>query len=185
MRGFERGRNLDKLGMHAQDTAELFFSDVEVPAANLLGEEGKGFRHLMSTLAASRASLAATTTHDIYVPLSGHGVNDPKTFRMGRWFALAWGIILTGGALLFPEGRTPVVVIALSIASFTQGALLGGFAALSGLITLDAVDHAIRAKFGGRVAEGNVAAAAEVLHVITKYDFHGSPPSPSSKAAGP
>jgi Na+/proline symporter len=46
---------------------------------------------------------------------------------MGRWFALAWGVALTGGALLFPEGKTPVVVIALSIASFTQGALLGGF----------------------------------------------------------
>ena len=38
MPGFTRGRNLDKLGMHAQDTSELFFTDVEVPAANLLGE---------------------------------------------------------------------------------------------------------------------------------------------------
>ncbi len=43
MAGFERGRNLDKIGLKAQDTAELFFDDVRVPVANLLGEEGAGF----------------------------------------------------------------------------------------------------------------------------------------------
>ena len=43
MDGFERGRNLDKIGLHAQDTAELFFSEVAVPSSNLLGEEGQGF----------------------------------------------------------------------------------------------------------------------------------------------
>ena len=58
MPGFERGRNLDKMGMHAQDTAELFFSDVEVPAANLLGEEGKGFYYLMGNLAQERLGIA-------------------------------------------------------------------------------------------------------------------------------
>ncbi len=58
MPGFERGRNLDKMGMHAQDTAELFFTDVEVPAANLLGEEGMGFVYLMTNLAQERLSLA-------------------------------------------------------------------------------------------------------------------------------
>jgi Na+/proline symporter len=81
----------------------------------------------MSTHSGAINSLAATTTLDIYLPLSGKTPDDPSAFRMGRWFALAWGIILTGGALLFPEGKTPVVVIALSIASFTQGALLGAF----------------------------------------------------------
>ena len=44
--GFTRGRNLEKLGQHAQDTAELFFEAARVPAENLLGEEGKGFRYL-------------------------------------------------------------------------------------------------------------------------------------------
>ena len=60
MPGFERGRNLDKLGMHAQDTAELFFTDVEVPVTNLLGEEGNGFGHLVDNLAQERLSIAMT-----------------------------------------------------------------------------------------------------------------------------
>ena len=59
MAGFERGRNLDKVGMHAQDTAELFFSDVRVPAANLLGEEGGGFVALMQNLPRERLSIGA------------------------------------------------------------------------------------------------------------------------------
>ena len=58
MEGFERGRNLDKLGMHAQDTAELFFSDVRVPAENMLGELGQGFRHMSHNLAQERLSIA-------------------------------------------------------------------------------------------------------------------------------
>lgn len=81
----------------------------------------------MSTHSGAINSLAATTTHDLYVPLFKKAPNEATTFRAGRWFALAWGVALTFGALLFPEGRTPVVEIALSIASFTQGALLGGF----------------------------------------------------------
>ena len=56
--GFERGRNLDKIGQHAQDTAELFFNDVRVPVANRLGEEGTGFRQLVTKLPQERLSLA-------------------------------------------------------------------------------------------------------------------------------
>jgi alkylation response protein AidB-like acyl-CoA dehydrogenase len=58
MAGFERGRNLDKIGLHSQDTAELFFNDVHVPVANLLGEEGKGFAHLVDNLPQERLSIA-------------------------------------------------------------------------------------------------------------------------------
>jgi alkylation response protein AidB-like acyl-CoA dehydrogenase len=58
MAGFERGRNLEKIGQHAQDTAELFFHDVAVPVSNLLGEEGEGFRYLVSNLAQERLSIA-------------------------------------------------------------------------------------------------------------------------------
>ncbi|MFG1824828.1 acyl-CoA dehydrogenase family protein [Microbispora bryophytorum] len=59
MEGFTRGRNLEKVGMHAQDTAELFFDNVRVPVANLLGgEEGQGFFQLMNNLPQERLSIA-------------------------------------------------------------------------------------------------------------------------------
>ena len=81
----------------------------------------------MSTHSGAINSLAAATTHDIYLPLSGRRADDPATLRLGKIFALIWGVVLTGGALLYPEQGTPVVVVALSIASFTYGGLLGGF----------------------------------------------------------
>jgi alkylation response protein AidB-like acyl-CoA dehydrogenase len=59
MEGFERGRNLDKMGLHAQDTAELSFTDVRVPKENLLGDEGSGFVSLMENLPQERISIAA------------------------------------------------------------------------------------------------------------------------------
>lgn len=52
--GFSRGRKLEKMGLHAQDTAELIFEDCRVPAGNLLGEENKGFRYLMEHLQQER-----------------------------------------------------------------------------------------------------------------------------------
>lgn len=58
--GFRRGRKLEKVGMHAQDTAELFFEDVRVPADNLLGEEGKGFAYLMQELPQERFIIAVS-----------------------------------------------------------------------------------------------------------------------------
>jgi alkylation response protein AidB-like acyl-CoA dehydrogenase len=60
MEGFERGRNLEKIGQHSQDTAELSFSEVRVPAENLLGEEGQGFVYLVSNLPQERLSIAAS-----------------------------------------------------------------------------------------------------------------------------
>jgi alkylation response protein AidB-like acyl-CoA dehydrogenase len=60
MEGFERGRNLEKIGQHSQDTAELSFADVRVPVENLLGEEGEGFRYLVSNLPQERLSIAAS-----------------------------------------------------------------------------------------------------------------------------
>lgn len=59
MEGFERGRNLEKIGLHAQDTAELSFTDVRVPKENLLGEEGQGFLYLMMNLPQERLIIGA------------------------------------------------------------------------------------------------------------------------------
>lgn len=56
--GFSRGRNLEKVGQHGQDTCELFFDDLRVPAGNLLGEEGKGFQYLMEQLPQERLVLS-------------------------------------------------------------------------------------------------------------------------------
>jgi SSS family solute:Na+ symporter len=81
----------------------------------------------MSTHSATINSMAAASTHDIYLPLTKRRADDPRTLRVGKLFALLWGVVLTGGALLYPEQGTPVVVIALSIASYTYGGLLGGF----------------------------------------------------------
>jgi SSS family transporter len=82
----------------------------------------------MSTHSGAINSLAAAATHDIYLPLTGRKPDDPQTLKAGKSFALVWGVVLTLGALLFPEDpKTPVVVVALSIASFTYGALLGVF----------------------------------------------------------
>jgi solute:Na+ symporter, SSS family len=82
----------------------------------------------MSTVSGSLNSLAAATTHDIYMPLTGRKGDDPAVFRAGRLFTLAWAVVLIGGALLYKNEGTPVVVVALSIASFTYGGLLGAFA---------------------------------------------------------
>ncbi|MGW0036970.1 acyl-CoA dehydrogenase family protein [Gordonia sp. NPDC003376] len=67
--GFERGRKLDKIGLPAQDTAELFFEDARVPAANLLGEQGRGLQYLMSHLPRERLGVSAkamATTRAIF-----------------------------------------------------------------------------------------------------------------------
>jgi SSS family transporter len=82
----------------------------------------------MSTHSGTINSLAAATTHDIYLPLTGRSPDDPKTLRAGKLFALIWGVGLTLGALLYPDDpKRPVVVVALAIASFTYGGLLGAF----------------------------------------------------------
>jgi acyl-CoA dehydrogenase len=58
--GFERGRNLEKLGLKGQDTSELFFNDCRVPVSNVLGKEGQGFKQLMAQLAQERLVIGVT-----------------------------------------------------------------------------------------------------------------------------
>ena len=81
----------------------------------------------MSTVSGSLNSLAAATTHDIYLPLTRKRADDPSVLKIGKMFTMMWAVVLIGGALLYSNQGTPVVVVALSIASFTYGGLLGGF----------------------------------------------------------
>lgn len=81
--GFRRGRNLEKIGMHAQDTSELFFDDVRMPVANLLGAvEGQGFKQLMVQLAWERLSCAfgAVVAMERALELTVEYVKERKVF---------------------------------------------------------------------------------------------------------
>ncbi|MBF6354568.1 acyl-CoA dehydrogenase family protein [Nocardia higoensis] len=82
MPGFERGRNLDKIGLKAQDTAELSFTDVRVPSKNLLGVEGQGFIHLMQNLPQERMSIAvmAAGAMEACLEMTCQYVRDRKAF---------------------------------------------------------------------------------------------------------
>jgi SSS family solute:Na+ symporter len=84
---------------------------------------------MMSTVASSLNSLASAATHDVYAPLAGRVGDEDHLLRIGRRFTLLWAAVLVGGAMLFQlvQQGTPIVVIALQIASFTYGGLLGGF----------------------------------------------------------
>ena len=79
MEGFERGRNLDKMGMKAQDTAELFFSNVKIPKENILGEVDHGFIYLMQGLAEERLIAAVGSVSN-----ARHAFNLTRDFAMER-----------------------------------------------------------------------------------------------------
>ncbi|MFL5843541.1 MAG: acyl-CoA dehydrogenase family protein [Solirubrobacteraceae bacterium] len=82
MEGFERGRKLEKVGRHSQDTAELFFNDVHVPVENLVGEEGTGLRNLMRNLARERlcVAVAAVAGARYALDITLEYVKDRKAF---------------------------------------------------------------------------------------------------------
>lgn len=80
----------------------------------------------MSTVASSLNSLASAATHDYYGSITGR-TDERHLLKVGRLFTIAWAAVLIGLALLFRQRNTPVVVVALSIASLTYGALLGAF----------------------------------------------------------
>ncbi|MGG2063980.1 acyl-CoA dehydrogenase family protein [Bacillus sp. S14(2024)] len=82
MEGFKRGRKLEKVGLHSQDTAELIFEDVKVPVSNLLGEEGKGFYYLMDKLQQERlvVAIAAITAAEVMLRLTKEYVKGRKAF---------------------------------------------------------------------------------------------------------
>jgi SSS family solute:Na+ symporter len=80
----------------------------------------------MGTHASAINSLASASTNDFYAPLTGQ--RDPaRLLKVGRLMTLVWAIVLVVGAMLFPDRRTPVVELALQVASLTYGALLGTY----------------------------------------------------------
>ncbi len=85
--GFRRGRKLEKVGLRAQDTAELFFENVRVPASNLLGEEGKGFAYLMEELPQERFVIAvgAAAKLEHLLSLTLEYVKERKAFGQTVW----------------------------------------------------------------------------------------------------
>ena len=85
--GFSRGRNLEKLGLKAQDTSELFFDDVRVPITNLLGEENQGFRYLMEQLPRERSlsAIGAVATAEVAIELTVAYTKEREAFGQKIW----------------------------------------------------------------------------------------------------
>jgi len=124
------------IGLHAFYHGEVFKAPDTIFPRFILENMPSGITGLvvaailataMSSSSGALNSLAAATLHDIYLPLTKKSVSDPGILRVSRIFTLLWAVILIGGALLYSDKGTPVVSIALAIASFTYGGLLGGF----------------------------------------------------------
>ena len=91
------------------------------------------FAAAMSTLAGSMSSLSSSAMMDIYIPFFGKNLDENRKLRISRMLTIIWAILLIFSAIIFRESSKAVVEIALSIASFTYGGLLGTF--LLGLIS--------------------------------------------------
>lgn len=120
----------------------------------------------MSAHSGAINSLAASTVHDIYLPLTGRSVDDTRTLRVAKLASLAWGIALLVGALMYRQQGTPVVVVALAIASFTYGALLGGFAL--GILWPRAQQRDALIAMGCGIAVMSVVVSANQLYALLR-----------------
>jgi Na+/proline symporter len=125
----------------------------------------------MGSTASALNSLASATTHDYYAPITGRAPDDPGLLRAGRLFTLLWAALLMGGALLFRRREAPVVVIALSIASLTYGALLGTF--ILARVRRVQGPHVIAAIVGSTVLMAFVVFAGPLRDVIAPMSGWG------------
>jgi solute:Na+ symporter, SSS family len=123
---------------------------IEVLPAGLTGLIIAGlFAAAMSTLAGSMSSLASSTMIDIYLPFFGKNIQDDKQLKISRLITVIWAGLLVCSAVLFMESPKAVVELALSIASFTYGGLLGTF--LLGLINKKAKQEDALAGFSAGI----------------------------------
>jgi len=85
------------------------------------------FAAAMSTIAGSMSSLSSSTMHDLYIPFVGKELDENRKLKISRYFTVAWAGLLILSAMFFMNTSRAVVELALSIASFTYGGLLGTF----------------------------------------------------------
>jgi SSS family transporter len=115
-----------KLDIRSDEIFPLFI--IEVLPSGLTGLIIAGlFAAALSTLAGSMSSLSSSTMIDIYIPFFGKNVDEAKQLKISRIFTIIWAGLLVCSAILFMESSRAVVELALSIASFTYGGLLGTF----------------------------------------------------------
>jgi alkylation response protein AidB-like acyl-CoA dehydrogenase len=173
MAGFERGRNLEKIGQHAQDTAELFFDHVRVPEENLLGEEGSGFGQLMTNLAQERLSMAvaAATACETLVDTSLAYVKEREAFGrpIGKFQHIRFTL-----AEMATEARIARVFVDDCVARHVRGQLDAATASMAKWWTTELqnriVDRAVQLHGGyGYMAEHPVARAFVNSRVQTIY----------------
>lgn len=103
------------------------------------------FAAAMSTLAGSMSSLASSTVHDLYIPFLGKNIDESKKLKISRIFTICWAVMLIFAAVFFMNTSKAVVELALSIASFTYGGLLGTF--LLGVLNKNADEKAALSGF--------------------------------------
>jgi alkylation response protein AidB-like acyl-CoA dehydrogenase len=173
MAGFERGRKLEKIGQHAQDTAELFFDHVRVPEENLLGEEGSGFGQLMTNLAQERLSMAvaAATACETLVDTSLAYVKEREAFGrpIGKFQHIRFTL-----AEMATEARIARVFVDDCVARHVRGQLDAATASMAKWWTTELqnriVDRAVQLHGGyGYMAEHPVARAFVNSRVQTIY----------------
>jgi alkylation response protein AidB-like acyl-CoA dehydrogenase len=173
MAGFERGRNLEKIGQHAQDTAELFFDHVRVPEENLLGEEGSGLGQLMTNLAQERLSMAvaAATACETLVDTSLAYVKEREAFGrpIGKFQHIRFTL-----AEMATEARIARVFVDDCVARHVRGQLDAATASMAKWWTTELqnriVDRAVQLHGGyGYMAEHPVARAFVNSRVQTIY----------------
>ena len=115
-----------KLNIKSDEIFPMFI--INVLPAGISGIIVAGlFAAAMSTLAGSMTSLASSTMNDLYIPFFCKNLDDKKQLKISRLFTIFWAGMLVISAILFMESSSAVVEIALSIASFTYGGLLGTF----------------------------------------------------------